>query len=228
MTYKISPRTSILTIILISLALFAVGKIYVFSVLWRVSAAEDLIFHNSRILRKPWFRTIANYPDPPTESSHGDKTYSITYSGRTLQVQPQLINGFQHCYASAITTRELGPFVSDILFRCNEYVEAVYGNVGGTPYGKYDTRKDLQNNIVGREIGQRSKNQDEALRMSLEAVLDGPAIDHWLDAKVSLLPSANTSCPYVEQIATKCGAFNRKFKTTVQKLKISIRKPESH
>lgn len=228
MAYKISPRTSILTIILISLALIAVGKIYVFSVLWRVSAAEDLIFHNSRILRKPWFRTIANYPDPPTESSHGDKTYSITYSDRTLQVHPQLINGFQHCYASAITTRDLGPFISDMLFRCNEYLEAIYGNAGGTPYGKYDTRKDLQNNIIGREIGQRSKSQEEALKMSLDAVLEGPAIDHWLDERVAQLPSANISCPYVEQIATKCGAFNRKLKTTVQCLKISIRKSKSH
>lgn len=214
---SISTRT--IAFILISLGLIVAGKIYLFSVLWRVSAAEDLIFHNSRILRKPWFRSTTDYPDPATPSSHGDKTYSITYRGRTMQVHPQLINGFQHCFASAITTRDLGPFASDIIFRGNEYMESIYGISGGTPYGKYDTRKDLYNNRIGRNIGKKSTNQEEAREMALTATLDGPVISHWLDERVEQLPSANTSCPYLEQIATKCGAINRKLEALIRKSK---------
>ncbi len=47
----------------------------------------------------------------------------------------QLVNGFQHAYGSALAAFELGVLPADLLFRANEYAEAIFsGRSGSQPF----------------------------------------------------------------------------------------------
>lgn len=177
--------------------------IYIVSVVWRVSVAEQKIFGHSELI--PLSLPLKPFREPGTESSYGSSTYTLIQDGREVSVYKQLINGFQHTYGSALVARELGPRASDLIFRTNEYVEALRCSRGNQENHYWDTRKDLQNNLIGRRIGRSirtlplTRKQGEHLmaERTLDALTNGVAISHFLDPRVETLPTLEQfGCPH--------------------------------
>lgn len=177
--------------------------LYISSVVWRVSVAEQKIFGHSELI--PLSFPLKPFRNPGTESSYGSLTYTVFQDGKEITIYKQLINGFQHTYGSALIARELGPRASDLIFRTNEYVEAMRCKQGNVENHYWDTRKDLQNNLIGRRIGRSIRTlpltfkQGERLmaERTLDALNNGVAISHFLDPRVEKLPTLEQfGCPH--------------------------------
>jgi hypothetical protein len=177
--------------------------LYVVSILWRVSVAEQEYFGRSCIV--PLRLHPPDYSEPAVPESYGQGTYTYERQGKVMHVHKQLINGFQHAFGSALVSYELGGKVADLLFRLNEYVEAY----DGTDYSRsfrynLDTRKDLANNVVGIRIGRAAKTkglfgqaaQEYMIAEALAAMDRDEVFKHYLDPRVRSLPSVEAyGCP---------------------------------
>ncbi len=177
---------------------------YVFSVCWRVSIAEFEQFGRSTLI--PVSFTQRKYSEPAMPSSYTSNTYTYRRKdGTSVRVYKQLINGFQHSYGSALAEYEIGNPLADLLFRANEYAES-YVFCRDTDTEKYslDTRKDLANNAVGRNIADAARKlnlsgpaaYDYMLWETVKAVDSKKVLPHFLDPRVALLPSeSHMGCP---------------------------------
>jgi hypothetical protein len=74
-----------------------------------------------------------------------------------VHVHSQLVDGFKHAYGSALAAFELGVLPADLLFRANEYAEAIFSGRSGSQPFYLDARKDLSNNAYGRSNGERAR-----------------------------------------------------------------------
>lgn len=192
---------------LIVLACVAILAVYVLSVVWRVSIAEQRYFGCSRLIPLSWSKQKLD--EPPTPESYSSGTTRFVRDGRTVVVYKQLVNSFQHAYGSALACYEIGRVPADYLFRCNEYAEFIFGSQRAVPDSWLDTKKDLANNATGRQIGataRKLKLHGTAAdlfmqRESLKALEDGRVIDHFRDPRVQSLPEPNTSCPGLQILA---------------------------
>jgi hypothetical protein len=180
---------------------------YIASILWRVSFAEQELFGRSDLI--PLSLSPRRFTAPPMPESFGDPTYTFLRQGKTLRVYEQLINSFQHAYGSALVSFELGDSLSDLLFRANEYFEAICWRNSGTEDFYLDTKKDLGNNAVGRAIGQEAKQQNLAganadkfiLNKILGSIDKGVVYTHFDDPRVKLLPSLREyGCPLLSKL----------------------------
>ncbi len=187
---------------IICAALVGVLGLYVLNIIWRVSFAENDLFGRSYLL--PLTLHPRQYDQPPSPSSYGSGTYEFNRGGKTVIVYKQLVNGFQHAYGSALVAFEIGAPAADLLFRANEYVEAYCCKDGRTLKHFLDTKKDLHNNAVGREIGFAARdrhisNKDAETFMVGQVCEDmekGVVLDHFLSPRVVALPSPdNYGCP---------------------------------
>ena len=177
---------------------------YVFSVCWRVSVAEFEQFGRSTLL--PVSFTQRKYNEPAVPSSYMSNTYTYQRKdGTSVRVYKQLINGFQHSYGSALAAYEISNPLADLLFRANEYAES-YVFCRDTDTEKYslDTRKDLANNAVGRNIADSARKlnlsgpaaYDYILWQTVKAVDSKTVLPHFLDPRVASLPSeSGMGCP---------------------------------
>src|ERR1700679_3959380 len=86
--------------------------LYVVSVLWRVSLAEQEYFGRSCIVPLRWHPPP--YSEPPVPGSYGQGTYTYEHNGKLIHVHKQLINGFQHAYGSGLVSYELGARAADL------------------------------------------------------------------------------------------------------------------
>jgi hypothetical protein len=196
-----------LRLLLIPIVPAAMLGLYVLSILWRVGWAEQQLFGRNYLI--PLTLHPRSYDEPGTPDSFGDSTYRFVQKGKVIHVYKQMTNGFQHVYGSALASLELGEFDADLLFRANEYAEALVEKSAGTRYFYLDTKKDLANNAIGREIGnqarQRSLSGSDAeqfiLSQALTSIEQGTVFTHYLDPRVSALPSFDTyGCPLLNQI----------------------------
>jgi hypothetical protein len=140
---------------------------------------------------------------------NGDGCYTFTTNGKSIVVYKQLTNGFQHTYGSALAAYELGNKASDLLFRANEYAESFLARNSGTESFYEDTKKDLGNNKLGRQIGHRARAMglngpsanDFILKTITEMVYEKEVFVHWKDPRVKALPSPEQfGCPYLGRI----------------------------
>jgi len=153
-------------------------------------------------------------------------SYSFNQHGKILHVHSQLVNGFQHAYGSALAAFELGVMPADLLFRANEYAEAIFSGRSGSQPFYLDARKDLSNNTFGRAIGDRARKlglsgapaekymKEEVVR----ALAQGQVFSHWRDERVPALPSLEEyGCPALSQVMETHGnIFRIKDKMHVQ------------
>ncbi len=191
-------------IVLLLLTPILVVGAYVTSVCWRVSVAEYEQFGRSTLL--PVSFTQRKYNEPATHASFQSNTFTYKRKdGTSVRVYKQLINGFQHAYGSALAAYEIGSPLADLLFRANEYAES-YVFCRDTDTEKYslDTRKDLANNAVGRDIAEsvrklnlsRPDAHSNLLSETVKAVDSNRVLPHFMDPRVALLPSeSKMGCP---------------------------------
>lgn len=179
---------------------------YVFSILYRVSLAETTYFGSSQLI--PLSFHPPSYKDAPTPESWGSLTYVFKRKDKKVVVYRQLINGFQHTYGSALTAYELGDKWADWLFRANEYLEELVASEKKSDYRFLDTRKDLANNKLGREIGNSAKAQgltgaqaEQYMTQQVLSLMDeNKILNHYFDARVAKLPTLEEyGCPYLSQ-----------------------------
>jgi hypothetical protein len=120
-----------------------------------------------------------------------------------------LTNGFQHAYGSALASYELGNAGADLLFRLNEYAESLFAHNSGTKQFYEDTKKDLGNNALGREVGRRArliglngKEADQFITAEILKMIDKKELFvHWLDPRVkSLSTPEQYGCPCLTMI----------------------------
>src|ERR1700743_3712098 len=78
----------------IPLACVLITGLYVLSVLWRVSCAEEKYFGRSCLI--PLKRHERQFIFPPVAASYGTYTYPYPRDGKAVFVYKQRINGFQH------------------------------------------------------------------------------------------------------------------------------------
>lgn len=198
---------------------------YICSILWRVSIAEQDLYGRSCLI--PVSRQAKPTEDElGTASTFWDNSYSFNQHGKIVHVHSQLVNGFQHAYGSALAAFELGVLPADLLFRANEYAEAIFSGRSGSQPFYLDARKDLSNNAFGRSIGERARKlglsrapaekymREEVLR----ALEQGQVFSHWRDARVIALPSLEEyGCPALSQVMETHGnIFRIKDKMHVQ------------
>ena len=185
---------------------------YVSTIFWRVSVAEKEQFGQSCLIPLTWRKH--KYYRPSTASSFGDATYEYNRSGEVVQVHAQLINSFQHGYASALTAYELGAPASEFLFRVNEYLEALFCRNAGTTYFYLDTKKDLFNNAIGRAVGVEARRlglnghdaDDYLVTEILKALSSNRLITHYSDPRVVTLPNYDESgLPLLKEIQAMHG-----------------------
>lgn len=185
----------------------AIVPIYVLSILWRVSVAEQTLYGRSDLI--PLRLKQRQCSDPPGKDSHQDGTFIFARASGPVVVYAQLINSFQHAFGSALAAYELGRRPADLLFRANEYFEAICWKNSGTLKFYLDTRKDLANNAAGREIGRAARanhlNGAEAERFMVAEVLraldDGRVLKHCQDSTVNELPTLSSfGCPLLAEI----------------------------
>jgi len=195
--YQVAQKLWICLVVLGSIVF-----LYVISILWRVSVAEQEYFGRSCIVPLRWHP--AEYKEAPVAGSYGQGTFSYEHGGKVLHVHKQLINGFQHGVGSALVAYEIGGRTADLLFRLNEYVEAFDGTRSNTLKYNLDTRKDLANNIVGIRIGRATRKaglfgasaEKHIIDEVLAAMDRGEVFTHYLDPRVSRLPTVEQyGCP---------------------------------
>ncbi|MBX3134741.1 hypothetical protein KF707_00800 [Candidatus Obscuribacterales bacterium] len=199
LTSKKSKLKSVVAIAMIPITLLA---LYVFSVIWRVSAYEQKVFGRSELI--PMSLQPRKFTEIPSMETYGAFTYDIQVNHKPLRVHKQVINGFQHAFGSGLVAYELGEQIADLLFRANEYVEAYFSG-DGRRYSHYmDTRKDLYNNMIGRAIGMEARQKnltggaaDRYISARvLNSIQNREVIPHWLEPKVKDLPSLEEyGCP---------------------------------
>ncbi|MBY0358849.1 MAG: hypothetical protein K2W82_12665 [Candidatus Obscuribacterales bacterium] len=179
----------------ICIAAIVAPALYVFSIVWRVSCAEQDLFGRSCLV--PFSLRPRSYNKAPVSESYGDGTFVFNRNGQQIFVYKQLINGFQHTYGSALVAHELGRKPAELLFALNEYVEAYLCRDGFTKYHFIDTKKDLANNKIGRQIGYETRRErllgTKANKHIIDTVLiamnNGTVINHYLNSRVQSLPS---------------------------------------
>jgi hypothetical protein len=107
---------------------------------------------------------------------------------------------------------------ADLLFRANEYAEAIFSGRSGSQPFYLDARKDLSNNSVGRTIGERARKlglsrvaADKYMREEvLRALEEGQVFSHWRDERVIALPSLEEyGCPALSQVMETHGNIFR-------------------
>lgn len=201
---EIRPKQKLLIALALPTAILA---LYVFSILWRVSFAEKHLFGSSRLIPLSWHKQVPTEPGNP--STFNEFTSPYNRNGKTIHVYKQLVNSFQHAYGSALAAYELSEVPADLLFRANEYAEAITSKVSGTQNWYLDTKKDLHNNAIGRSIGLQARtlglNGLEAEKYiiveTLKAADDGRIYNHFLDKRTLQLPSLEEyGCPRLFEI----------------------------
>jgi len=182
---------------------------YVLSILWRGGFVEQELFGRSYLPPASFAVHPRDYLESPTPDSFGNTTYSFVRRGKTIHVYKQLINSFQHVYGSALATYELGAVLSDVLFRANEYAESLVCRNSGSDYFYLDTKKDLANNAIGREIGVKARQEGlfgaEADRFMVDDILtaidNSQIYNHFQEQRVAQLPSFREyGCPLLLEI----------------------------
>lgn len=201
------PRVTARNFVLLLATMVALGGIYVLSVVWRASVAEHKWFGKSELI--PLAMTQRKFTEPASADSFTFGTFTFIREGKPVAVHKQLINGFQHTYGSALAAFELGETPADLLFRANEYAEAIFCKDRVKPKHLMDTKKDLWNNAVGRRIGcearerrlQGAEADDFIARRVLRAIENGEVLKHYLDARVQSLPIPERSgCPGLQKL----------------------------
>ncbi|MBA4050237.1 MAG: hypothetical protein C0508_06025 [Cyanobacteria bacterium PR.023] len=205
---RIAPKFKPKLTLLIALCLTAISlALYVFSILWRVSFAEKHLFGYSRLIPLSWHKQIPT--EPGNASTFNELTSPYNRNGKTIHVYKQLVNSFQHAYGSALAAYELSEVPADLLFRANEYTEAITSKVSGTQNWYLDTKKDLHNNAVGRRIGLQARTlglngldaEKFIIAETLKAADDGRVYNHFLDNRTLQLPPLEEyGCPGLFEI----------------------------
>lgn len=193
---------------LIALSLSAITlALYVFSILWRVSFAEKHLFGYSRLIPLSWHKQIPT--EPGNAATFNELTSPYNRNGKTIHVYKQLVNSFQHAYGSALAAYELSEVPADLLFRANEYAEAIFSNASGSQPWYLDTKKDLHNNAIGRSIGLQARTlglngldaEKFIIAETLKAADDGRVYNHFLDKRTLQLPPLEEyGCPGLFEI----------------------------
>lgn len=116
---------------------------------------QKRLYGSSRLIPLSWHKQTPS--EPGNAKTFNEFTCPYDRSGKTIHVYKQLVNSFQHAYGSALAAYELSEVPADLLFRANEYTEAIFSKVSGTQNWYLDTKKDLHNNAVGRDIGLRAR-----------------------------------------------------------------------
>lgn len=201
----LSRKVKILfTVVALTMALIT----YICTILWRVSIAEQELYGRSCLLPVS-LQMKPTEDELGTATTFGDNSYSFYQHGKIVHVHSQLVNGFQHAYGSALAAFELGVVPADLLFRANEYAEAIFSGRSGSQPFYLDARKDLSNNAVGRTIGERARKlglsrapADKYMREEVVRALEqGQVFSHWRDARVIALPSLEEyGCPALSQV----------------------------
>ncbi|HEY9686797.1 MAG TPA: hypothetical protein V6C52_07480 [Coleofasciculaceae cyanobacterium] len=190
--------------------LLLIPGLYVLSILWRVSLAEQQAFGRSDLLPLSWNRpkySISN--GLHIADAHGSGTFLFNRDGEKVIVWRQKVNGFQHIYGSALAAYELGDKPAGLLFCGNEYMEAyadlIFDLDGIEQSDLRDRRKDLRHNAIGRKIGLDAKTNglrgveaDHYIRQRILALVDqgGGYIPHYNSPLVDQLKSeSDMGCP---------------------------------
>jgi hypothetical protein len=198
---KLSPAKSAF---LFALSASLLSGAYILSILFRVSVCEQNLFGRSYLI--PLKSHPPQFNESPVAESFGDDTYTYERGGSSIRVYKQLANGFQHTYASALVAFETGPLPADLLFRANEYAEAIFCRNAATEDFFLDTKKDLANNAIGREIGVNAKDKGKNGRAAeqyiqekvLEAMASGRVWNHYRNPAIADLPTFESyGCPYL-------------------------------
>ena len=199
-------RAKVAAVIALGLSALILG-LYVFSILWRVSFAEKRLYGSSRLIPLSWHKQVPTEPGNP--STFDEFTCPYNRNGKTIHVYKQLVNSFQHAYGSALAAYELSEVPSDLLFRANEYTEAIFSNASGSQPWYLDTKKDLHNNAVGREIGLKARilglngldAENCMIAETLNAAENGRIYNHFLDKRTLQLPTLEEyGCPGLFEI----------------------------
>ncbi|MBK7750127.1 MAG: hypothetical protein QG625_4143 [Cyanobacteriota bacterium erpe_2018_sw_39hr_WHONDRS-SW48-000098_B_bin.30] len=181
----------------------AILAIYVVSVIWRVSLAQQEIFGRSELIKFGYGR---EFNEPAQSPYWGQPTYTIQYGDKQIVVFRQKINGFQHMYGSALADFELGPRLSRDLFAANEWAEYCFDFNGVSTEDLMDRRKDLANNKLGRKIGElaRQKGLHGAAAEAFIVDTSVKCMDHpeflpyYVDMRwLALGDEASLGCPYL-------------------------------
>jgi hypothetical protein len=190
--------------------LILIPGLYVFSILWRVSFAEQQAFGRSDLLPLSWKRPQYSVKNGlHIADTYGSGTLVFNRNGRKVIVWRQKVNGFQHIYGSALAAYELGEKPADFLFCGNEYMEAYADLVfdrDGIEYSDLrDRRKDLHHNAIGRQIGLNAKSKglkgaaaDKYIRQQILSLVDEGRgyIPHYNSPLVDQLKSeSEMGCP---------------------------------
>lgn len=182
-------------------------SLYVVSICWRVSLAEQNEFGRSDLF--PLSLHPMQYKQQASIGAYGDSSFTFDRHGTPVIVYKQLTNGFQHAYGSALACYELGSAGADLLFRANEYAESIFAKNSGTRQFYEDTKKDLANNAVGRAVGRTARTSglrgEAADRFMIKTVLAqidrDEVLRHWQDPRVPFLQSPEQSgCPFLTLI----------------------------
>lgn len=181
--------------------------LYTSSICWRVSVAEQNEFGRSDLI--PLSFHPRQYDQQTGIGAFGDGSFTYNRRGTPILVYKQLTNGFQHTYGSALASYELGDTAADLLFRANEYAESLLARNSGTRQFYEDTKKDLANNALGREVGRAARKKkldgNAADRFIIETILcmieNDEILRHWQDPRVKALQSPELfGCPYLSLI----------------------------
>lgn len=176
---------------------------YVFSIVWRVSVAEQHYFGRSELI--PLSLNRPGFSDKAVKGSYESKTFLFSRQGKPIRVWRQEINGFQHVYGSALAAYELGEKPADWMFCANEYMEAYLDPDGITEKDFKDRRKDLAHNRLGRRIGLQVRGAGKVGSAAEDAILQAVLKEveskkhfypHYNDSRILRLESENElGCP---------------------------------
>ncbi len=187
------------------LSSFVFLAVYVLSVLWRVSLAEEAVFGCSKLIPIATFQKPLDGPCLPGYPGH--HTLTNHFQGRTIVAFNQKINGFQHLYGSALVAFELGEGFSSLLFAANEFAEFCFDFDGVRAEDLLDRRKDLVNNGTGRKLGRRlvtrelrgARAERALIAMSVACMEEAPEfLPHFMDQRLLRAPDeASLGCPFL-------------------------------
>jgi hypothetical protein len=187
---------------IVSAPILVIG-VYVVSVIWRVSLAEQQVFGRSDLIK---FTTSRDFNEAPVPPYWGQPTYSVSYHDKKIVVFRQKINGYQHMFGSALADLELGPRLSKLLFAANEWAEFCCDYNGVSTEDLMDRRKDLANNKLGRKLGEDARQKgltgssaEEYLKNLSVTAMDHPEfLPHFMDRRwLALGDEASLGCPYL-------------------------------
>jgi hypothetical protein len=203
--------TSLKIVFLTTIAITTLIGIYVLSVVWRVSAAQQECFGRSALI--PLCLPVRAFHEPPVSASFGDRTFEYNHNGLTSVIWRQKLNGFQHIYGSALAAFELGDYFADKLFCANEFAEALCDWNTITLTDRLDRKKDLWNNRIGRAIGVRVSRMGMVGAAGERQILadceyaiehDPHFMGHYLDPRARGLSEKSLGCLFLPRY----NAFN--------------------